>query len=155
MSDDDDPLMSTGAAAVRRDFTRRWSPIYGASPLFKHTATAYCMAWDNHGMDADRIRMLAIDQDLYDQAVAAGHDITQACPRCNARVACVKTLSSDDACDACEAKAEQERLAALARQAESKARYEAWWATLTQEERDAELAYQKSILEGLFMRDVQ
>lgn len=153
-----DPALLEHAPESVQAFARRWAPIYGTSPLFKHTVTAYRAAWDDDS-DAGCITMREIAQDLYDQAVAAGHDVTQVCPRCKAPATCAETLSAYTHCPACEAADEARAAAHRVAVAEARRQREAWLASLPPEERDAIIEAERVAMQlnlmGLFRRDAQ
>jgi hypothetical protein len=144
-------------AAPVRAFITRWAPIFGESPLFKHVIAAYRAAWDDDS-DAGYLDMRAIVQDLYDQAVAAGHDVSQTCPKCKAMVSCARELDYYDPCDACVAVAEAARAAEAAARAEAEARHERWLASLSSEEREMHRAREAAAayytINGLIQRNV-
>lgn len=152
-----DPALLEHAPESVQAFARRWAPIYGTSPLFKHTVTAYRAAWDDDS-DASYIAMREISQDLYDQAVAAGHDVSQTCPKCKATVSCARELDYYDPCDACVAVAEAARAAEAAARAEAEARHECWLASLSPEEREMHRAREAAAayytINGLIQRNV-
>lgn len=144
-------------AAPVRAFITRWAPIFGESPLFKHVIAAYRAAWDDDS-DAGCLDMRAIVQDLYDQAVAAGHDVSQTCPQCKATVSCARELDYYDPCDACVAVAEAARAAEAAARAEAEVWHQLWLASLPPADREAYHAHETEVLRlslrGLFMRNV-
>lgn len=144
-------------AAPVRAFITRWAPIFGESPLFKHAVAAYRAAWYDDS-DAGCADMRAIVQDLYDQAVAAGRDVSQTCPKCKATVSCARELNYYEPCDACEAAAEVADAAAATARAEAKARHERWLASLSPAQREMhrtrEAAAMYYMINGLIQRSV-